>query len=324
MGTGDDGDDDMTTSDSAGPPQPDYWRATRQSRLGHEQLDTSRSVGFEQATAVTAEGDGRYGVDLQLAFASPAAKPNGGYLLACLGRAALVASARSGSSHAHVVAAGAQYLAAPELGPALVEVDVLRAGRTASQLRARLSQHGVPCVDARFTLTTLPVGTRPHWGGVEPVELPPIERCETFEPVFGGREPRIAFDPAAGVRWTPDGPLVSGEGELRAWFELGGAVDTVGLLYAADALPPATFGVVSTGWVPTLDLNVYVRALPAPGPLRLRFRTQTIQDGFADEHCEAWDATGRLVMQSTQLVALRMPDADSVPAGEGAPTREGP
>lgn len=50
-----------------------------------------------------------------------------------------------------------------------------------------------------------------------------------------------------------------------------------------------------------------MRAVPAPGPLRIRFRARVIQDGFADEVCEVWDAADRLVAQSTQLTALRMP-----------------
>ena len=65
---------------------------------------------------------------------------------------------------------------------------------------------------------------------------------------------------------------------------------------------------MAAGWVPTLDLTVYVRALPAPGPLRLRLRAQLIQDGFADLVCEGWDSDDRLVLQSTQLAALRLPD----------------
>jgi hypothetical protein len=56
-----------------------------------------------------------------------------------------------------------------------------------------------------------------------------------------------------------------------------------------------------------LDLTVYVRARPAPGPLQLRMRTQLIQDGFADEVCAGWDSAGRLVLQSSQLAALRLP-----------------
>ncbi len=91
--------------------------------------------------------------------------------------------------------------------------------------------------------------------------------------------------------------------------------DTVGLLYASDVMPPATFGVVQTGWVPTLAITVCNRAIPAPGPLRLRFRVQAIHDGYADEICEAWDSEDRLVMQSTQMTALRIP-ADARPRSD--------
>ncbi len=138
--------------------------------------------------------------------------------------------------------------------------------------------------------------------------LPPIEECIRPRGLHGGAT--ISFDPATTFDVTPDGPVVTGGGEFRAWFagEDGDALDTVGLLFAADALPPATAGIFFTGWVPTLDLTVYIRALPVPGPIRLRMRAQLIQDGFADEVCEGWDAEGRLVLQSTQLAALRMPD----------------
>ncbi|HTR93609.1 MAG TPA: hypothetical protein VMI73_17905 [Trebonia sp.] len=139
--------------------------------------------------------------------------------------------------------------------------------------------------------------------------LPPIGECEP--PRHGLlRGTTVCLDPATSFTITPDGPLVTGKGEFRAWFRDDDTdlVDTVGLLYAADALPPATAGITLTGWVPTLDLTVYIRALPAPGPLRLRMRAQMIQDGFADEVCEGWDSRGRLVMQATQLAALRHPD----------------
>ena len=42
--------------------------------------------------------------------------------------------------------------------------------------------------------------------------------------------------------------------------------DPLSLLFAVDAFPPATFDVVMTGWVPTLNLTAYLRAVPAPGP----------------------------------------------------------
>jgi hypothetical protein len=119
----------------------------------------------------------------------------------------------------------------------------------------------------------------------------------------------VCFDPAAAFTVTPDGPVVTGDGELRAWLrdDEHDTLDPIGLLFAADALPPATLGIVASGWVPTLDLTVYVRARPAAGPVRLRMRAQVIQDGFVDEVCEGWDSAGRLVLQSTQLAALRLP-----------------
>ena len=130
----------------------------------------------------------------------------------------------------------------------------------------------------------------------------------------GERGVTLQFDPDAGFQMTPDGPAAVGGGEFRAYLrnETDDLFDTVGLLYASDVMPPATFGVVKTGWVPTLAITVYNRAVPAPGPLRLRFRVNVIHDGFADEICEAWDSEDRLVMQSTQLTAIRIPpDATS-------------
>ena len=263
---------------------------------------------FAAATSVTPHGSGSYQADLRAEYAIGGTKPNGGYLLACLGRAALAAARAAGSGHEHVIAAGAQFFRSPDVGTARIDTAVLRAGRTATQVTATISHDGQPGVQAQFTLATLPAASEPYWGGGEPVTLPPIEQCQ---PLFQAdrRGVSVSFDPAAAWTVTPDGPVVTGGGELRAWLrdDDRDVLDPIGLLFAADALPPATAGVVFSGWVPTLDLTVYVRALPAPGPLRLRMRAQLIQDGFADEVCQGWDSAGLLVLQSTQLAALRLP-----------------
>ena len=273
------------------------------------------ALTFAAATAVSPCGDGGYLAELRPEYSLGRRRPNGGYLLACLGRAALAAAAEAGSSHAHVIAAGIQYYAALGVGPAVIETRVVRAGRTATQVTAAISAQGesggpgMLGAQARFTLATLPAGGEPYWGGAEPPAIPPIDECEP--PRRGRRRgTTVSLDPATSFTVTPDGPLVTGKGEFRAWFrdDDTGLVDTVELLYAADSLPPATAGITLSGWVPTLDLTVYIRALPAPGPLRLRMRAQLIQDGFADEVCEGWDSRGRLVMQSTQLAALRHPE----------------
>lgn len=262
-------------------------------------------MDLDEATALTPQGDGRYAVDLREEFAIGGNKPNGGYLLACLGRAAVAAAHEAGATQPYVVAAGIQYVRSPDLGPAVIETDVLRVGGTASQVAA-----SVGGVVAGFTLGRLAPDSAPHWGAVPPVEITPIEDCSPLvHPQRSGRSDiEVRFDPSYRLEFSEAGPSGVGDGELRAWITFGGgrAVTPGELLYVVDSLPPATFTVLATGWVPTLDLSVYVRAVPAPGPLRVRFRVQLIQDGFADEVFDVWDAADRLVATSTQLTALRM------------------
>ncbi len=268
---------------------------------------------FETATSVVprgreASGRGRYDVELATEYSIMGSKPNGGYMLACLGRAALHAAQDAGATHEHVISASAQFLSSPDLGPAQIVTEVDRVGRTASQVSAVIGVDGVTGVRAHFTLGTLHEGSTPFWGEIVPCPFPALDTLAP-SPMAGERGVTLQFDPDAGFQMTPDGPIAVGGGEFRAYLrdETDDVFDTVGLLYASDVMPPATFGVVQTGWVPTLAITVYNRAVPAPGPLRLRFRVNVIHDGFADEICEAWDSEDRLVMQSTQLTAIRIP-----------------
>jgi len=100
----------------------------------------------------------------------------------------------------------------------------------------------------------------------------------------------------------------SGRGELRGWLSLPGGepFDPTSLLFAVDAFPPATFEIEFSGWVPTLELTAYVRALPAPGPVRVLQRAQLIDAQRVDEACFVWDRTGRLVAHATQLAGVRL------------------
>jgi hypothetical protein len=110
----------------------------------------------------------------------------------------------------------------------------------------------------------------------------------------------------------------SGTGEIRGWVRLadGADPDPLALLVVADCLPPATFDLGLRGsWVPTLELTVYVRARPVPGPLQVRLKVRMITEGRVDEECDVWDSTGRLVATGHQLAALRLPAAPDVAAG---------
>jgi hypothetical protein len=97
---------------------------------------------------------------------------------------------------------------------------------------------------------------------------------------------------------------------LRGWtrFADGRQPDVLSLLFLADAMPPATLMIGSTGWVPTLQMSVAVRAHPAPGWLSIRMTAGLVTGGMVDETCVLWDSRGRMVGQSTQLARVRFPD----------------
>jgi acyl-coenzyme A thioesterase PaaI-like protein len=263
---------------------------------------------FAAVSAVTPLEPGRFGAEIDPHW-TIAGKPNGGYLLSMLGRAAT-----SMSEHDHVIAASAHYLRSPDPGAILIETELLRAGRTASQVRARLEQEGRVCVEAIVTTSHLDETTTPYWTQGLPKESDSsYEDCERLIPQLPDGS-RVAIMEQIDVRLDPDSGSFtagrpSGRGVLRGWLALPGAeaFDSTSLLFAVDAYPPATFDIEFAGWVPTLELTVYVRALPAPGPVRVLQRAQLIDAGRVDESCFVWDRTGRLVAQGTQLAGIRLP-----------------
>jgi hypothetical protein len=256
---------------------------------------------------LAANGPGRFDAEVSSEW-TIGGKPNGGYLLAMLGRAA-----GSVSAHGHVIAASAHYLHSPDAGPVVIEAEVLRAGRSVSQTRARMSQDDQACVEALVTTSQLDGAVAPHWDrGLPEISQVAYEECARLIPSMpdGGRvaimeQIELRLEPGSSG-FTTGHP--SGRGELRGWLALphGEPFDTTSLLFAVDAFPPATFDIEFSGWVPTLELTVYVRALPAPGPVRVLQRAQLIDARRVDESCFIWDRTGRLVAQGSQLAGIRL------------------
>ena len=282
---------------------------------------SSPTSEFDAATAVARRDGGAatYDVTVDLGW-TVGGKPNGGYLLAVAARAAGAELHATGTDHPDPLAATAHFLRAPDAGAAEVAVEVLRAGRSASQVRAALVQDGQTCVDATFTMGLLPdEPPAPWWNGLEPLALPPIESCVRLPARREGAPFEVAIMDRTDLRLDPAvlGFAMgrpSGAGELRGWasFADGRPADPLGLLYFLDCFPPATFDLVTSGWVPTLSLTAYVRRRPAPGPLRVRMAAQLVADGRVDEVCEIWDADDHLVAQATQLAGIRFP-ADAEP-----------
>jgi hypothetical protein len=124
----------------------------------------------------------------------------------------------------------------------------------------------------------------------------------------------MLFDPAV-IGWVNDEP--SGLPEMRGYFGLREDRDPDALLLAlaVDGLPPVVFGLGATGWAPTVELTMYMRMVPAPGPLRVAARCRHVSGGWFDEEAEVWDSAGNLVAQSRQIARVgRGPVRGAAPA----------
>src|SRR5215204_2520827 len=144
--------------------------------------DQASGVGsaevFSQASSIRAREAGTFDAEVSGEW-TIGGVPSGGYLLALLGRAASVLTEAG-----HVVAASAHYLRSPVPGPVQIDGDVLRRGRSVSQVRARMSQGGRGCVEALISTSQLDPSAAPRWdAGVPGVPHVPFDDGISLEPV---------------------------------------------------------------------------------------------------------------------------------------------
>ncbi|HEX9343067.1 MAG TPA: thioesterase family protein [Actinomycetota bacterium] len=285
--------------------------------------EDARAYAFDLATAAQrvgdADGDATVAAGTWKTEVDPGwtvvGRPNGGYLLALAARAGLAVAGQPDP-----LAASAHFLASPEPGPAELEVETLRAGRSVATVQVRLAQGGSLCLEALLSAGTLDPGAPVGWRAASgPPPLAPLEACVPGVadlPVPGGFHVAlldhidIRVDPAC-AGWLAGRP--AGKLETRGWvrFHDGREPDPLALLAFADGFPPTSFELGIPSWAPTLAMSVYVRDLPAPGWLRLFARGQQLQGGWFDEEVELWDTRDRLVAQSRQLAGARTPDPRS-------------
>ena len=239
-------------------------------------------------------------------------KPNGGYLLATAIRAM---GGALGPEHPHPFSVNAHYLRPGEAGPVSVDVELVRQGRTLSTVAASLTQSGKERLRLIGSFGDLTRNGGPSVVAGSPPDLPPPGECVSrnansihYKPSRIAQHMDVRLNPATG--WTRGAP--SGVADISGWlrFTDGREADVLSLALFADAMPPAVFEVLpNSQWVPTVELTVHFRAVPAPGWLRGRFTTRFLVGGFFEEDGELWDSTGQLVAQSRQL-AMVIPTPD--------------
>jgi acyl-CoA thioesterase len=267
------------------------------------------SRSLRDAAAVDSLSPGRYGAEISDDY-TIVGHPNGGYLQCLLANAALAAASDEGSSHVHTTAITTNYVTAPNVGPVELHTNVRRVGRSVSFVHVELVQDGAVVSESLITLGTLGEDADVRYLHSRAPDLAPLEQCVRRTVVEEIKLMNVAdfrLDPSCAT-WL-DGEA-SDVAEVKGWLRLndGGAPwDAWTLLFASDALPPATFPLGSSGWVPTLQLTSYVHQLPMGEWLAARQWCVVITDGVVEERCELFDARGQLVATSSQLAMARFP-----------------
>lgn len=271
-------------------------------------MDTSSNLSstFSEVCTATRTGDLRWTAEIDPRW-TILGNPNGGYLQALMAQVATGLS----PEHPSPVAVSTHFLRSPRPGTVDLTADLLRAGRTTTQVQVRMSQEGKVTGETTVTLGSLADNGAPDWvaSGLPQVGHP-FADCPRYRAVPGA--PEVAIYEELGIHPEPGQSVLTtgearGTGEVRAWVDLPGGEDfsPLSLLLAADVLPPAPLDLGASGWVPTMELSTYVRALPAPGPVNVLLRANVIQGGRVDETATVWDSSGALVAQSHQLAAVR-------------------
>lgn len=253
---------------------------------------------FAEATALS-QSDGAYVGEIAAGW-DVVGNANGGYLMAMLGRAALLESGRR-----DVVAVSANFLAPGKPGPVEVGTEVIKDGRRFATSRVDLSAGGRTLLTGTVTTGDLDEGEGPDLIVGSPPTIPPPLQCLRVEP---GELFPPQFMAQIEERLHPDDIVFSGGGpHIRGWFRLldDEPMDTLAVVLAADSFPPPVFNTdLPIGWVPTVQMTVHVRQRPTTDWLMLDTRSRFIQRGMFETEADLFDEHGDIVGQARQLQLL--------------------
>lgn len=278
--------------------------------------------GFWDSTRVEPAGDRRYaatiGPEWQLAMV-----PQGGVLAAIAARA-MEAELGTGQSlrSFHGV-----FVSPVPVGAVDIDVEVLRRGRSMSQVQATLR---APGAEAGFTALAAFGHSRSGFAYTDLTmpDVPPPEACVSFRDPLPPElaeydHPPLRFwvdvlegKPALGH--PPWDPSPRGAAEAAGWYRFEqpplddrGEFDPLALLVAADMMPSAVFEPVNhaeQGWfAPSVDLTVHLTgACPRHAWILNHNRAHYAGDGYASAQSALWDPDGdagpTLLAWATQIM----------------------
>jgi acyl-CoA thioesterase len=286
---------------------------------------------FREATTVRALGDGRYAAELDDGW-NLRPLPQGGILTALAVRAmeAELAHDEQRPRTLHTT-----FAAQVGDGPLEIDVEVLRPGRSMSQLRAEVRSPGTP----RGHLTTCVFGaTRDGFTftGLRPPQaetpVPPPDGCPSFRDPLPDHV--TGFVPMPFWERRVEGRTVLGHppweeyvperAERIVWYRFdepprtdGGTLDPLALIVLGDTMPGAVgekVGPSERMWfAPSVDLTVHLLDDCRSSWVLAHNRARYAGDGYASADMALWDCGDdggrepRLVAYATQLFLFTFP-----------------
>jgi acyl-CoA thioesterase len=230
--------------------------------------------------------------------------PNGGYLMALMASAMLQHSAKK-----TMAIITANYMARCSTSDALLSVENIGASSQFERLQARLTQDGKEKIRAWGTFVDENMACALNRYETGSPVMAPLEQCVPIPQMPGFTlfdQLDVRLDPACAGWMT--GKQVD-RSEQKGWirFKHARPHDALSVLLMADAFPPPVYATQGLGaWVPTIELSVNIRQLPAGAWLRCLFRTRFITCGLIEEDGQLWDETGALIAISRQIAQYRM------------------
>lgn len=273
---------------------------------------------FGEATTVRRVGEGRYEADLDERW-NLRPLPQGGIVTAIAVRAM---ASELGHAEQRPRTLHTTFAAQVAHGPLEIEVEVLRAGRSMSQLRAEVRNRGA----SRGHVTTCVFGAgRDGFAFTElrpPADLPDPAACPSFRdpiPEGTGFQPMPFWhelvDGRVAVGHPPWADYAPDRAERVTWYRFDdppvlddGRLDPLALVVLADTMPGAVgerTGPTDRMWfAPSVDLTVHLLD-DCRSPWVLGHNTaRHAGDGYASVDMALWDcgdAEPRLVAYATQL-----------------------
>jgi acyl-CoA thioesterase len=287
---------------------------------------------FEQATAVTQVGEGRFRAAIDPGWSTPIAA-NGGYLAAILVRAIEAHGATdAGVSARQLRSLTCHYMRPVRGGPLDVTVEVARAGRRISTVKATAAQNGKDAIHALAALAVLDLPAAGQWEPAPPpVGTPPTRDAPLIDPDdyrrsgadgWLGPTPtmppmfrRVRVAPRIGGVPFSNRPLPAGEApETGGWIALPEVrpIDAAFIALCTDVWwPPAFQPLGRPAIAPTIDLTIHVRAdIPPQGlpdqPVLGWYRSTAAHGGLMEEDAALFLPDGALLAHARQL-AIFMP-----------------